>query len=78
MVEYELAYNEFKEKYLIRWKQIIAREIRYKNPVKLNYEGLENLKTALSSKHDSDDKLFIFPCFIKPGKHYYTVRIDPQ
>lgn len=44
MEEYRLAYAEFKEKYLAKWRQIIARECRYKNPIKLNYEGLENLQ----------------------------------
>jgi len=26
---------------------------------------------------DKKTKLWIFPCYMKPGKHYFTVRLDP-
>lgn len=73
---YKMVKEEFKHKYLTKWRQIIQRECRYKNPVKINYEYLED-KPVLSPD-DLNNKLYVFPCFMKPGKHYYTVRTDPK
>ena len=26
---------------------------------------------------DKSEKLFVFACYMKPGKHYFMVRLDP-
>jgi hypothetical protein len=50
------------EKYNSEWCEILSAEIAYKKP----YMGNGDLLSEV--KHPEEEQLYVFPCFIRPGR----------
>jgi len=74
--EYDALHQAHKEKYTQNWRYTIKTHCRFKQPSMVNFEILDQLKAAFDPSA-FEDKLYVFPCFAKPGKNYYMVRLDP-
>lgn len=74
---YEEVREHYKKRYLNNWRQTISSECRYRKPHLVNVEHLEKPSAHIMIQESSDDKVFVFPCFVRPGKHCYAVRSDP-
>lgn len=79
---YEAAVNEHKKTYINSWRTTIEHNLEYEEPNLVNMDHLGVLNDKLSKEqvrtlYDADP-VFVYPCFMKPGKHYYIVRLDPK
>ena len=56
--------------YDMLWHDVISDEIRYKKPFLANGEYL----TKARKKHSQgEEPLYVFPCFMRPGKQNYII-----
>ena len=65
------------EAYLSEWNTVIDDSLLYKEPNYINIETLLEDPAKMDGKaikYDKDDPIFVFPCYMKPSKHYYVIR----
>lgn len=55
------------DQYQRTWHDTLADEIRYKKPFMANGELLAEID------HPDEEQLYVFPCFLKPGRQNYVV-----
>lgn len=58
--------------YKLNWKEIITKNLRYRKPFFLNSPPQKD------PDDDSSEQVFVLPCFIKPGKQFYSVMLNDQ
>ena len=78
MDDYDLLRNEFKRGYTRNWRSTIDANCRYKSPTMVNLDTLQRLQASPKIPNDQVDheQMFVFPCYAKPGKNYYMVRLE--
>jgi hypothetical protein len=60
-------------------KSVIIRESKYRDPAFFNVELIRNLEIQDQSEYNQAmNKLFVFPCFMKPGKQIYVVAYPDE
>ena len=65
------------EAYLTEWNSVIDDSLLYKEPNYINLGPLLEDPEKIDGKpikYDKNDPIYVFPCYIKPGKHYFVVR----
>jgi len=66
---YKAEQMKYYEQYQTRWRKIILNKICYKQPNLINAgwtQFIDNL----------DYPLYVFPTFLKSGKHYYIIDMQ--
>ena len=72
--------SEFKMQYHSQWNHLINDNLKYKKPNLVNIDMVlhkDQYGNTAPVPHDKHDPIYVFPTFMKPGKHYFIVRADP-
>ena len=65
--------------YQDHWMEVIQNEALWSNPYLANLDYLlskDGSKFNQSEFSAREEQIFAFPCFMRPGKQYYSVRLD--
>ena len=67
LMNYVVKRKQMLKQYRKEWYEIIAKEIRFKRPFIANGQYLASML------NNHTEPLYVFPCFMKPGRQNYVV-----